>query len=1260
MSFRRNLLVRVSTTAVATGLFGLLSLGGCPVAQTPSNLNGNSNESTTDQNDTPNSSRPVRPVPPPPVDTGDDSGSGGGSGGSGGGGGGSGGSGGGSGTTSTPITVVVTAPDGFDINILPGAEAFITYEVFGGNAADGAITVKLFRDLDGIRASGDEVVIAQNLAPRGTHRFNANFDPGAYRFGIEATNTRDGAVTYSSGRLVLVGTPLITFSQPSQNLVIRPNTAVTVNFQITSLASAVSYTLFTDQDGTFNGNEVTAFSGGGLGGTGTILTDGLAPGRYQIGLTVTDSVGQTRTEYFRDAGGAFRTFDINQTPTVLVTSPSTNITADPANPQNVTISTRVRDPEGAATVTIFRDTDAVFNQNEVALAPPTQLTVGSEQTIDVTISTADLPTGATFRFGASITDGVGSPIAAYAAGSVRVNGPPVVTVTQPSADVNVQSGTQVQIRWTVLDPENRLQQNGIRILIGLDADDNGQPDGPLTEVAALPTTATSYNLDTITLTGRYVVGVRAIDDVGVSSTGFAPGSVNVINESPTVVITEPTDPIAARPDPATPIPVTFTVNDRERQMRPQPDGIRVYLARDDDEDGQPDGDSVANIPGTYRLGLNFTLLDAELFLNPPPGQPGALLNDEGFGHFVLVVRAEDLAGNVATALHPVTIDVFPVLAALLEPTQSISVDRVGALIVRVQVTNTSDTDVRVVLDSNGAPLQHDTNPNDRSEFEMTLVNSEPDPVLPFTNNLTFSIDLPTVTAGRYNIYTQFIDRVGAAVIETTGFYNPEGATSPAQWWKINIRDRLVGDVALSTFETPPPPGTPSAGAVLRGFNINDIAGSAMTRVPDMDDDGDDEFMITSRFGKAYLLFLQRAASQETYGFGESYMIYGDGTRLQGVETLNAVGQGDIPGLILPGVRVVLNGGGVPANSPWVGSEGISDATFIPDMDGDDLPELVFGFPRAESISLSVADSRVASPSLFPDLPGMGSLEYNAWNPQAGTWTTNRSQFTRGGVVIASSHNNLMTNPNVRSRRNNRSLDLHEVGQMFTAMSRPGVAPYVAAAVPLPPPPQPCVNCEPDVWLDQNQAPCTPGSPGCECQSGCGDCNGNDENPEETEYTDNWTVLWDVNLTNQGPGGFHQPWTIPPADPPLANASQFTLQLPFPFYPDRTDPCALPQDLWGCTWLSDWFVWGGGILPFPCTNQVGIPSWNAGGSVVWTGFYGPEVSISEGAVGARILGQSTEDRFGFNVASEGVWLYISAPAHSARAADVPALNSPGAG
>lgn len=72
------------------------------------------------------------------------------------------------------------------------------------------------------------------------------------------------------------------------------------------------------------------------------------------------------------------------------------------------------------------------------------------------------------------------------------------------------------------------------------------------------------------------------------------------------------------------------------------------------------------------------------------------------------------------------------------------------------------------------------------------------------------------------------------------------------------------------------------------------------------------------------------------------------------------------------------------------------------------------------------------------------------------------------------------------------------------------------------------------------------------------------------------------------------------------------------------------------------------------------------STIWTGFYGGEGtgtprSFSVGgayvpptSVGARVLGQKVDDRFGISVGSDSQWLYIAAPAHTAAAADVPGL------
>ncbi|MBU0618402.1 MAG: hypothetical protein KKI02_11855, partial [Planctomycetes bacterium] len=75
-----------------------------------------------------------------------------------------------------------------------------------------------------------------------------------------------------------------------------------------------------------------------------------------------------------------------------------------------------------------------------------------------------------------------------------------------------------------------------------------------------------------------------------------------------------------------------------------------------------------------------------------------------------------------------------------------------------------------------------------------------------------------------------------------------------------------------------------------------------------------------------------------------------------------------------------------------------------------------------------------------------------------------------------------------------------------------------------------------------------------------------------------------------------------------------------------------------------------------------------GEVVWTGFYGDKniagpryynlggTTVPPTSVGARILGQQLDDHFGTSVGSDGTWLYISAPARTALAEDVPALNN----
>jgi len=129
-------------------------------------------------------------------------------------------------------------------------------------------------------------------------------------------------------------------------------------------------------------------------------------------------------------------------------------------------------------------------------------------------------------------------------------------------------------------------------------------------------------------------------------------------------------------------------------------------------------------------------------------------------------------------------------------------------------------------------------------------------------------------------------------------------------------------------------------------------------------------------------------------------------------------------------------------------------------------------------------------------------------------------------------------------------------------------------------------------------------------------------------------------------------------------------------PDPQDPC---DDLDGdgepdgCWIEHRWYSWGedmmcmaGGLaktsIP-PCSTEAWA---DPDGNIAWSGFYGDKdvagpryynvggSSVPPTSVGCRVLGQELDDYFGTAVGSDGTWLYISAPGHTALQEDIPSL------
>jgi len=630
------------------------------------------------------------------------------------------------------------------------------------------------------------------------------------------------------------------------------------------------------------------------------------------------------------------------------------------------------------------------------------------------------------------------------------------------------------------------------------------------------------------------------------------------------------------------------------------DRAELVIARDNDRNGVADGDPVLTRIIAVTAGTNATTFNTQELVTQ------GLLGTIGLGSFVFGarVRATDGTEVVRYGTGTITVDAVAPTAVWVSPLVEALQGRDRQWAVEIATNDNSGVSLTILLDPDLSPESGNEVEFDRQNRPAGLVTT------------TVIKPLSSFPVGTYYYYYKVSD--GYPPVAQGYARDPNGT-----YVRLGLTDRLIADPNTpfnvgkldpydpNTFDNS---GAVSKGAILRGFNFNDLAGSSMAKVPDLNGDGIDELIVVARFGKPYVV------SSSGVGFGEAYLIYGTSTRLRGNLPLNAVGTALLPGLTMPGIRTPLS------NVTW--THGISDVTVIPDMDGDSLAELVFSFPRVESVSIGNTASGIQS--VMPDVGGMGTLEYDAYYGSPPTWHTNEAQFTRGGIVIVSSSSRMLQDPTRLNRKGNRVLDLAEVGQMFTSMGRPSYVRYVRET---------------------------------EFERDSTDCGG-----QPTQF-EKWTVKWDVVLANQGPGGFDNhftnfafvdpnsslpAWAPNAYQPPLANIRQVPLLLP----DNVDDPCNLEGN-GNCVVTHEWYVWAECALfqVFPGAIVCDFNSWHTGLSqlAVWTGFYGAstvEVSPLLGnEVGARILGQRREDRFGASVGADGTWLYVSAPLRTAGPADV---------
>lgn len=686
-------------------------------------------------------------------------------------------------------------------------------------------------------------------------------------------------------------------------------------------------------------------------------------------------------------------------------------------------------------------------------------------------------------------------------------------------------------------------------------------------------------------------------------------------QSPTsaisLTVTSPLEQIVQRPGSA--ITLNYEVIDLAGAARQ----VDLVVDEDENNDGKPDG-SLEVLKSRIDSATGAHIVQADTM-----DEKLQKRLVDGFGRFRFGVRivGVDSKTILAFAPGPVIIDALAPTGSWVAPGDDLIINRGGTISVNLVTTDNSSHTVRVLLDP-------DLDPTNSNEFELTKQTLEAGANVAQALN---GLSLAAVPAGSYYYLVQLDDGLGTP----TSFYAPNTATAePTDSVRIAITNRLIGEFDLNQLTNS------TRGGILQGFNFNDLAGSAVQGVEDINDDGRAELMVVARFGKPY------GVAPGGIGYGEAYLVYGAGGRVRGVKPLNAVGRGSLPGIAFPGIRN-------PAQVPW--TEGMSDVTVVPDMDGDDLPELVFSFPRAESINIGTPLA-VVNP-VTPDIPGMGTFEWDPLiidpaNPDLSPdvtnptkWWRNTAQFARGGIVIVSSHNSMLKFPTLLNRKGDRVVDLHEVGQLFNKQAAGEFLPqpYVRSSFSF----RSVVNCD--------------GTP--------------------TEY-DDVTLFWDYVFLREGPGGFMNDWTLPSLElikpdgttgkrPPLA---PFRVGAPLFWYNAYVNPGDFNPCDNSCLVRNFWFPWGvagsftpdvtaawnvpaydpntlASTLPHPTTGLPYLydPTTLSTYSV-WGGFIalgGADVFIDDETVGCRILGQEVDDRFGTSVGGDGTWLYVTAPYRTAR-------------
>ncbi len=584
-----------------------------------------------------------------------------------------------------------------------------------------------------------------------------------------------------------------------------------------------------------------------------------------------------------------------------------------------------------------------------------------------TFNTGDLDQG-TWLIGVRFVSQSGASQYTVSTGSLSVEGTPQPVFFEPETDKEVLPGGLVSIIIDLGDPEAEVAWRAFYIREDSAPDPVGLADADIAQLGNELDTGTgnavslTWNTTNVAL-GTYLIGISATDSgFSVSQTvlngdgdriitRYSEATVTVTDEpsdndnagptSPTVEVTEPAANLSIYGTQT--ISVVFSANTFQGTQ----DAVEVFT-----EDATT-GDRVVQVSGLTTAATSGEFSSAALEA----------------GIYRVGVTVDDGVDNPVSAFAPGTISIVtdpsleitsPDEDIVIRPTETVSI---------MWITN-------VASDAFEATVAAELASGDGSPIEITAATP------------TSAAWSPgSATPGLYNIKVRL-------VFEDTTV--PDLSATADGQVRVSTSAPMIWMGCVDADDAPSECGTAVSplGVIFEGVQFEDNLGSAFAPAGDMDGDGNDDFLMSARYGKPFF------SNPDGIGHGEGYLVYGSGSRLSGSFNVNTLGTKGLRGVTFPGIRTKQGN---------TETDGLGTLLAVPDVDGDGRNELIFGFPNVQSRGHNV-DAR----------------QDGVVDPRSLSTLEREDQFLRGGIVMVSSSNSILTNPDSGTPVIN--LDL--VGQRF--------------------------------------------------------------------------------------------------------------------------------------------------------------------------------------------------------------------------------------